>query len=97
MHGCHDFQQWSMNRRCLMRIGSLGLAGLSLPRLLQAEDQAQAERRWQVGSSGQTYHLPAPVRRPKPHRYVRHETQCPRRHSRNIQADRQFRTWFAGL
>ncbi len=40
MHGCHDFQQWSMNRRCLMRIGSLGLAGLSLPRLLQAEDQA---------------------------------------------------------
>ncbi len=40
MHGCHDFQQWSMNRRCLMRIGSLGLAGLCLPRLLQAEDQA---------------------------------------------------------
>ena len=40
MHGCHDFQQWSMNRRCLMRIGSLGLAGLSLPRLLRAEDRA---------------------------------------------------------
>ena len=37
MAACRNFQQVRLNRRCLMRIGGLGLAGLSLSDMLRAK------------------------------------------------------------
>ena len=40
--GCPDFQAtWSMSRRSLLRVGSAGLAGLTLPALLRASEDGR--------------------------------------------------------
>jgi uncharacterized protein (DUF1501 family) len=38
--GCADYQQAKLSRRALVKVGGLGLAGLSLPSLLQAEERS---------------------------------------------------------
>ncbi len=37
MRGCNSYQQTMLHRRSLLRIGALGLAGLSLPKIIAAE------------------------------------------------------------
>jgi hypothetical protein len=39
MTGCNSYRAWRGQRRSLVKIGALGLAGLSLPRLLAAETE----------------------------------------------------------
>jgi Protein of unknown function (DUF1501) len=43
MSACADFQKSRLHRRTLMRIGSLGLAGLGLPNLLRREAVASSD------------------------------------------------------
>ena len=43
--GCPDFQQGGFARRDLLKIGSLGVVGLSLPSWLRAADVQQTEPR----------------------------------------------------
>jgi hypothetical protein len=38
--GCADYQRARLSRRALLKVGGLGLAGLSLPSLLQAEERS---------------------------------------------------------
>lgn len=44
MHGCKSYQTWSGHRRTLLRIGTLGLAGLCLPASLRADTVASSQR-----------------------------------------------------
>lgn len=43
MPGCESYRSWYGNRRSLLRIGGLGLAGLSLPQTLRAETLSQGQ------------------------------------------------------
>jgi hypothetical protein len=42
--GCRDFLQAKLSRRAVLKVGGLGLAGLSLPALLQAEERLSKRR-----------------------------------------------------
>ncbi len=75
----------ALSRRRLLQAGSLGLMGVTLPRLLRADQENR--------SAGLTPRADAciiifPQRRPQPSRHVGHEAGCARGHSRRVQADR---------
>ncbi len=81
--GCPEFRTTCrISRRRLLQAGSAGIAGLSLPALLRAEQRPGPPR------AGQAHHLPAPVRRPVASRHVRHEARRAGRDSRRVPADR---------
>ncbi len=42
MTGCNSYRGWHGQRRAMLKVGSLGLAGLALPQLLAAESANQA-------------------------------------------------------
>ena len=76
------------SRRWFLQTGLTGLAGLSLPALLQS--RAPGDR----GGSHSTQNFGdslLALRRSQPHRYVGPQTRCPRRDSRSLWDDRQPR------
>ncbi|MFO1063558.1 MAG: DUF1501 domain-containing protein [Pirellulales bacterium] len=44
MRGCESYRTWNSSRRSLLQVGALGLAGLALPSVLQAESSTAGRR-----------------------------------------------------
>ena len=88
------FKLWNLasradlfDRRELLRVGGLTLAGLSLPALLKAGRQAVGEPGESQLRQGEELHHPLSFRRPVPARHLRSEARRRRGHSRRIQHD----------
>ena len=79
---CPDFRRTHPTRRTLLKLGAVGLTGLTLPNVLRAEKAgrvAQGDR--------QERHPALPVRRAEPPRHVRPEAGRPGRDPRRVQGD----------